>query len=107
MAGTERMLPNDLDIFSPDIVTQCECIQYFANSSPTPCDCAASFSWCGKIRSSPPPWMSNASPRYVRAIAEHSICQPGRPGPHGEDQNGSPGFAAFHMVKSAESRLPP
>ena len=27
--------------------------------------------------------MSKASPRYLPAIAEHSMCQPGRPGPHG------------------------
>ena len=27
------------------------------------CDWAISFSWCGKIRSSPPPWMSNSAPR--------------------------------------------
>ena len=26
-------------------------------------DCAISFSWCGKIRSSPPPWISKTSPR--------------------------------------------
>ena len=35
------------------------------------------------------------SPRYRRAIAEHSICQPGRPLPQGDSQNGSPGFADF------------
>lgn len=34
------------------------------------------------------------------AIAEHSICQPGLPGPHDEFQEGSPGFAAFHRAKS-------
>ncbi len=26
-------------------------------------DCAISFSWCGNVRSSPPPWMSNSAPR--------------------------------------------
>ena len=25
--------------------------------------CATSFSWCGKTRSTPPPWMSKVSPR--------------------------------------------
>ena len=35
------------------------------------------------------------------------MCQPGRPGPQGESHDGSPGFAAFHMVKSAGSRFPP
>ena len=34
------------------------------------------------------------------AIAEHSICQPGRPFPHGESQLGSPGFDAFQRAKS-------
>ena len=32
----------------------------------------------------PPPWMSNSSPSSASAIAEHSMCQPGRPRPHGE-----------------------
>ena len=38
----------------------------------------------------PPPWMSKCSPRISRAIAEHSMCQPGRPLPHGLSQPGSP-----------------
>ena len=41
--------------------------------------CAASFSWWGKIRSLPPPWISNGAPSVASAIAEHSMCQPGRP----------------------------
>ena len=28
------------------------------------------------------------------------MCQPGLPGPQGESQAGSPGFAAFHRAKS-------
>ena len=39
------------------------------------------------------------------AIAEHSMCQPGRPGPHGLSHDGSPGFAAFQSAKSRGSRL--
>ncbi len=39
-------------------------------------------------------------------MAEHSRCQPGRPGPHGVGQDGSPGLAPFHSVKSRGSRLP-
>lgn len=39
------------------------------------------------------------------AIAEHSICQPGRPGPQGEGQEGSPGLEAFHNAKSSGDRL--
>ena len=43
--------------------------------------CATSFSWCGKTRSMPPPWMSKTSPRCFQLMAEHSMCQPGRPRP--------------------------
>jgi hypothetical protein len=38
-------------------------------------------------------------------MAEHSMCQPGRPAPHGEGHDGSPGFAAFQSAKSAAARL--
>jgi hypothetical protein len=34
------------------------------------------------------------------AMAEHSMCHPGRPGPQGESQNGSPARAAFQRAKS-------
>ena len=41
----------------------------------------------------PPPWISKSAPSSFSAIAEHSICQPGRPGPHGRSQAvSSPGF---------------
>ncbi len=30
-------------------------------------DWAISFSWCGKIRSAPPPWMSSSPSRWLRA----------------------------------------
>ena len=39
------------------------------------------------------------------AMAEHSMCQPGRPGPQGLSQDGSPGLADFHRAKSRGSRL--
>ena len=39
-------------------------------------------------------------------MTEHSICQPGRPGPHGDGQDGSPGLEAFHRAKSAADRRP-
>jgi hypothetical protein len=35
------------------------------------------------------------------------MCQPGRPGPHGEGHAGSPGLAAFHSAKSSGSRFEP
>ena len=45
--------------------------------------------------------MSISSPSADIAIAEHSICQPGRPSPHGDSQAASsPGFCAFHRAKS-------
>jgi hypothetical protein len=106
ISETSTELPSDLLIFSPLMVTHALCAQYAAKSSPNPLACAISFSWCGKIRSTPPPWMSKALPRYLCAIAEHSRCQPGRPRPHGVSQLGSPGLAAFHMAKSRGSRLP-
>ena len=33
-------------------------------------------------------------------MAEHSICQPGRPGPQGLSHDGSPGFDRFQRAKS-------
>ena len=44
-------------------------------------------------------------PGSTVAIAEHSRCQPGRPRPHGVGQDGSPGLAAFHSVKSQRVAL--
>ena len=49
-------------------------------------DWAISFSWWGNMRSSPPAWRSKASPRNLVAMAEHSMCQPGRPLPRGVSQ---------------------
>lgn len=45
--------------------------------------------------------MSSLSPEIALAIAEHSMCHPGRPLPQGESHEGSPGFDAFHNAKSA------
>lgn len=39
------------------------------------------------------------------AIAEHSMCHPGRPLPHGESHAGSPGRDAFHRAKSHGARF--
>ncbi len=38
-------------------------------------------------------------------MAEHSMCQPGRPFPHGESHAGSPGLADFQSAKSTGLRL--
>ena len=70
----------------------------------------------------PPPWMSNTlrlgssqerpppngSSSFAIDMAEHSMCQPGRPGaamPAGLGQLGSFGFDGFHSTKSIGSRL--
>ena len=39
-------------------------------------------------------------------IAEHSMCQPGRPGPISVSHDGSPGLGPFHRAKSRTSSLP-
>ena len=38
-------------------------------------------------------------------MAEHSMCQPGRPLPQGLSHAGSPGLALFHRAKSPGDRL--
>src|SRR5471032_3120738 len=57
----------------------------------------------------PPPWMSKRSPRTAQDMAEHSMCQPGRPGPYALSHlasAGSDGLADFHSTKSSGSVLP-
>ena len=62
--------------------------------------CAISLSWWGNAKSIPPEWISKFWPKIALAITEHSICQPGRPGPQGEGHEGSPVFDRFHRAKS-------
>lgn len=52
------------------------------------------------MRSTPPVCMSNLEPQTSDAIAEHSICHPGLPAPHGDGQLGSPALLLFHNAKS-------
>ena len=68
---------------------------------------AISSSWCGKMRSTPPVWMSKDVPRWAMLIAEHSMCQPGPPGAESavSHADGSPGFGPFHRAKSRTSSL--
>ena len=42
----------------------------------------------GEDEVEPPPWIAKSAPSSFSAIAEHSMCQPGRPGPQGESQRG-------------------
>ncbi len=100
------MLPTDFDILPPSSSIPL-CIQICASSRPRAASvCAASFSWWGKIRSLPPPWISNGAPSVASAIAEHSMCQPGRPSPHGALHHvSSIGLRAFQSAKSSGSSL--
>ncbi len=79
------------------------CIQYFTIGSPCEATaCAISHSWWGKTRSIPPPWMSKRRPRYLRPMAVHSQCQPGKPSLQGDGQRMMcSGEAFFHSAKSA------
>ena len=101
------MLPVDLAIFEPPIWRWAQWSHVPTNVWPVAASLwAISSSWCGKIRSTPPVWMSNDGPRWAMLIAEHSMCQPGRPGPIAVSHDGSPGFGPFHRAKSRTSSLP-
>src|SRR5258707_13907692 len=96
-----KKLPSLLDIFLPSTSRKRTCIQKRAKVLPVnDSDCAISFSWWGNVRASPPACRSKLSPRYFIDITEHSICQPGRPGPMGLSQKASSGLGAFHKAKS-------
>ena len=98
------MLPSDFDILAASVSIIPLCIQTLANGRPAASDWAISFSWWGKTRSEPPPWIANEGASSASAIAEHSTCQPGRPGPQGESQEvSSPSLCAFHRAKSRGS----
>ncbi len=45
------------------------------------------------------------SPMMLLIMALHSMCHPGRPGPQGDSQLGSPGLADFQSAKSAGPRF--
>ena len=69
---------------------------------------ATSLVWCTRMWSTPPVWMSKPVPRYLVAIAEHSMCQPGKPRPHGESHSCwrcTPGVVSFQSAKSAGWRF--
>ena len=103
---TNTRLPSDFDIFSPSMRTIAWCIQCRTNGCPVAAsDWAASHSWCGKIRSVPPPCRSMVVPSSRKASAEHSMCQPGRPGPHNDSHAGSPAADGCQSTKSSGSRL--
>src|SRR5215212_3041466 len=97
------ILPRDFDIFSELIVTMPVCNHNLAKRvSEKASDWAISFSWCGNIRSFPPPCISKGLSKYFKAIAEHSMCHPGLPLPHGLCHAGS-SEENFHKAKSSGS----
>ena len=101
-------LPSDFDIFSPahlPTTTKPLWAHRRANSLPAATAWARSFSWWGKARSWPPPWRSKPSPSRSSAITTHSVCHPGRPGPHGDGHDGSPGLTFFQRAKSRAEPL--
>ena len=81
------------------------CIQTRANSWPSARDCASSFSWCGKTRSSPPPWISNAGPRMLlrHRRALDVPARPARAPTASPTTVSSPGLFAFQSAKSRGS----
>ena len=99
------MLPTDFAIFSSAIWIIPLCIQILASGFPRAASLwAISFSWWGNTRSDPPPWTANSRPSSFSAIAEHSMCHPGRPIPHGDSHAvSSSSFCAFHSAKSSRS----
>ena len=60
---SRKMFPTDFAIFSPSSRTIPLCIQMRASGLPRAASVwAISFSWCGKTRSEPPPWISKSTP---------------------------------------------
>ncbi len=99
-------LPSDLAIFSPPVRRCSPWHQIRTNGWPVAASLwAISFSWCGKMLSTPPQWMSNDSPSSAMLIAEHSMCQPGRPRPSVVSQPISSVPTPFHSAKSRASSL--
>lgn len=107
-AETKTRLPFDFDIFSPLSATMPAWTYALAmgNSPVRACACEAPISWCGKARSEPPPWMSKPMPRWSRAMATHSMCQPAAAPSEPPSQLGSPGRAAIHSIGSSGFFLP-
>ena len=61
---TRLMFPVDFAIFAPPSRRWSQCSQVPTNGRPVDASLwASSSSWCGKMRSTPPVWMSNDGPR--------------------------------------------
>ena len=74
------MLPTDFDIFSSSIWTIPLCIQIRASGTPAGgLGLGDLVLVVGEDEVEPPPWIAKSAPSSFSAIAEHSMCQPGRP----------------------------
>ena len=58
----------------------------------------------GRSGREPPPCRSTVGPNRAIAMAEHSRCQPGRPGPNGDAHDGSSASDGCQSTKSSGSR---
>ena len=58
----------------------------------------------GRSGREPPPCRSMVVPSSRRHSAEHSMCQPGRPGPHSDSHDGSSGAARAATARSPAGR---
>ena len=109
--GISSELPSDLLIFSPAVVIHALCIQYDANGVARPRATGPARSrGAGSAGRRRRRGCRTPGRGTCRAIAEHSMCQPGRPGPQGAGQaavSGSVSFLRpFQSAKSRGSRLP-
>ena len=69
------MLPIDLAIFAPPIWRWAQWSQVRTNGWPVAASLwAISSSWCGKIRSTPPVWMSNDRPEVAPCSSPSTRC---------------------------------
>ena len=108
--STTSTCPADLEIFSPPRSRNSLCIHVPTHgcTSSTHSLWATSLVWWMRTWSIPPVWMSKRLPRYLVAMAEHSMCQPGKPRPQGESHSccrSTPGGVSFQSAKSAGWRL--
>ena len=100
-------LPSDLLIFAPSCSTMAVCSQTRTNGEP-PVTRLGLGDLALVMREDEVAAAAvevELGPRKRVLITEHSMCQPGRPGPHGLSQAGSPGACACHSTKSSGSRL--
>ena len=98
----------DLAIFAPPSRRWAQCSQVRTNGWPVAASLwAISSSWCGKIRSTPPVWMSNDWPEVAPCSSPSTRCaSPAGPARSRVSHDGSPGFGPFQSAKSRTSSLP-